>query len=504
MNREIYFDKMMGCWLGKNIGGTIGAPVEGRRNPVPLPLTFPTANEPNDDLDLQLVWLDMLNRKGVAIAAADFADCWINHIVYPFDEYGICVANLKRGLRPPQTGYYNNYFKDCMGSPIRSEIWACLCPARPAAAAWYALQDAQLDHYDEGVYGEIFFAAIESMAFSESDIVKLTSGACAWLPPTSKVREAIELTLQRWQSGTELMALRDELVAKYADANFSHAVINLAFTMAGVLYGEMDFLKSMVMAVNLGFDTDCTGATAGAIVGIVKGFKAINAEYQVKFDERIMVGWGAQDIKAPSSITEMTEQIMKLNTQFEAMRDKPALPLGYELPTPTLPPDSQRFRAKVMIDGRTGDENNVLAAVAAGNLNSFQPVALVDSEIIDLERYRNINEVYVLTEVRLPEPGKYRIMAMSAAAVKMWFNGIAVGDYGVRDFAPSPHRCGDQKVREFAEVNVQVLVKISCAGAFPARVALTVANEKSQRVVEAGMFWDEQSAVRRFNPLAIK
>ena len=505
MNREIYFDKMMGCWLGKNIGGTIGAPVEGRRNPSPLPLEFPRNNEPNDDLDLQLVWLDMLNHKGVDINADDFADGWLNHIVYPFDEYGICVANLKRGLRPPQTGYYNNYFKDCMGSPIRSEIWGCLCPGDPGAAAWYALQDAQLDHYDEGVYGEIFFAAIESMAFKESDMVKLIKSACDWLPPVSKVREAVLLTLQRWQEEMPLTELRAELIGKYADANFSHAVINLAFTVAGMLYAQTDFLKSMVMAVNLGFDTDCTGATAGAIVGIIMGFKAIKQQYpSVVLDERIMVGWGAQNIQAPASISEMTEQIARLNSQFEKMPKKPSLPLAYELPSPQLPADSQRYRARVLIDGRTGDENAVLAAVAAGKLDDFYPVDLIDDEIINLELYRQYNEVYVLTEVRLPSLGTYRIQALSAAPVKLWLNGIPAGEYGANDFAPSPHRHGEFKPRVYGEPNVKVLVKVSCCGSFPARLALIVANEKNQRVVGAKLVWDEKSMTQCYNPLAIK
>ena len=57
--------KIAGCWLGKNIGGTLGAPFEGTREC--LDLTFYTQPlrgepEPNDDLDLQLLWLEMAER----------------------------------------------------------------------------------------------------------------------------------------------------------------------------------------------------------------------------------------------------------------------------------------------------------------------------------------------------------------------------------------------------------------------------------------------------------
>lgn len=60
LNRAEYRDKVLGCWTGKNIGGTLGAPIEGRREM--FDLTFYKQDlygtpAPNDDLDLQLVWL---------------------------------------------------------------------------------------------------------------------------------------------------------------------------------------------------------------------------------------------------------------------------------------------------------------------------------------------------------------------------------------------------------------------------------------------------------------
>ena len=33
LNLEEYRDKVLGCWTGKNIGGTLGAPFEGSRTP---------------------------------------------------------------------------------------------------------------------------------------------------------------------------------------------------------------------------------------------------------------------------------------------------------------------------------------------------------------------------------------------------------------------------------------------------------------------------------------
>ena len=60
--RTDYKDKMLGCWIGKSIGGTIGGPLEGNTNFLDLPYEYPKVNIDNDDLDLQLVWLHQLER----------------------------------------------------------------------------------------------------------------------------------------------------------------------------------------------------------------------------------------------------------------------------------------------------------------------------------------------------------------------------------------------------------------------------------------------------------
>lgn len=60
MNFKEYADKVRACWLGKNIGGTLGCPLEGRRDVFDLDFyvhDIRTGSLPNDDLDLQLVWL---------------------------------------------------------------------------------------------------------------------------------------------------------------------------------------------------------------------------------------------------------------------------------------------------------------------------------------------------------------------------------------------------------------------------------------------------------------
>ena len=74
---------------------------------------------PNDDLELQLVWLEALERHGAALTCRDLGEVWKKRIHHGCDEYSIAVYNLTHGLTPPATGYCNNFFADGMGAAIR-------------------------------------------------------------------------------------------------------------------------------------------------------------------------------------------------------------------------------------------------------------------------------------------------------------------------------------------------------------------------------------------------
>ena len=57
INRNCFRDKVMGCWLGKNAGGTLGEPLEGKFGDKQMfhidwyPF-LPEGGIPNDDLEL--------------------------------------------------------------------------------------------------------------------------------------------------------------------------------------------------------------------------------------------------------------------------------------------------------------------------------------------------------------------------------------------------------------------------------------------------------------------
>lgn len=150
---------------------------------------------PNDDLDIQILWLLALEDKGIHIDAKTMGEYFNEFMIFTHAEYGVAKTNLRTGFQPPVTGSFNNDFKDSCGSYIRAEIWACLFPGKPEKAAEYAFEDAIIDHGDgEGVYAVIFIAVMESAAFYIKDIRKLIEIGLSYIPEAVHFGEDTDCT----------------------------------------------------------------------------------------------------------------------------------------------------------------------------------------------------------------------------------------------------------------------------------------------------------------------
>ena len=75
LSKEELRDQIYACWIGKNIGGTLGAPYEGTQELLDINGFASQAGEPlpNDDLDLQIVWLKALIEVGAQNLVDPFA-----------------------------------------------------------------------------------------------------------------------------------------------------------------------------------------------------------------------------------------------------------------------------------------------------------------------------------------------------------------------------------------------------------------------------------------------
>lgn len=321
LNKERIKDKIHACWLGKNIGGTMGAPYESFRTMLDITGFNSPKGEPlpNDDLDLQLVWLCAAEDLGLNnINSLTLGEYWLKAVTPHWNEYGVAKANMMSGIVPPMSGEYNNAeWKNSNGAWIRSEVWACLAPGFPDIAIRYAYSDAAVDHgVSEGTYAEMFTAAVESAAFIENDIRELIQIGLAKIPSDCRVARSVKLAIKAYDDGLSLKDAREILVKDSEDLGWFQAPCNLGFVILGLLFGEGDFKKSVISAINCGDDTDCTGATVGSIMGILKGVDGIDADLKEYVGDKIVTCSVALPNLSyntcPTTCTELTDRIMRL------------------------------------------------------------------------------------------------------------------------------------------------------------------------------------------------
>jgi ADP-ribosylglycohydrolase len=357
LNLQDYRNKVLGCWLGKNIGGTLGAPFEWRRQVNNV--SFYTQDLggdplPNDDLDIQLLWLVALEEKGIELDASILAEYWTLYVTPHWSEYGTAKINMRSGLMPPLCGTLHNEYKDSCGAFIRSEIWACIAPGCPQVAARYAYEDAILDHGNgEGVYGEVFCAALESAAFVESDIHKLIQVGLSYIPAECGVSGAVHCALEAHQLGKTWREARNLMLEKYRGSamfNLRDTVSdedwergwgegqrgwdvpsNIGMLLIGLLYGEGEFDRSITTAVNCGEDTDCTGATAGSILGIMHGVESIPERWIAPIGHKIRTAClnlgelGFYGNQIPATIDDLTRRTERIARQVALRFQLPLL-----------------------------------------------------------------------------------------------------------------------------------------------------------------------------------
>ena len=92
-----------------------------------------------------------------------------------------------------------------------------------------------------------------------------------------------------------------------------HTIPNDMIVVASLLYGNGDFAKSICMAVEAAFDTDCNGATVGSILGMANGIKSIPPEWASPMNDTLhtsIFGVGTLKISdaAKKTITHISNQ----------------------------------------------------------------------------------------------------------------------------------------------------------------------------------------------------
>lgn len=190
----------------------------------------------------------------------------------------MAFCNFINGYKPPYSSIYKNPYREWIGAQIRGDYYGYIFPGDPERAAEAAYKDASISHVKNGIYGEMFVAAALAIAACTDDMTTIIKGALSFVPATSRFYEEVSAVVTMFESGTNEEKVFDfihEKYDKYTGYGWCHTNPNAMIVVASLLYGKGDYGKTICLAVETGFDTDCNGATAGSVFGMAYGINAI-------------------------------------------------------------------------------------------------------------------------------------------------------------------------------------------------------------------------------------
>ena len=343
-------DKILGAWLGRVCGCLLGKPIEGIRTPDLYPLLKKTGNFPlkryilaseltdeiineckfplrgrcfadtlngkapaDDDTNYTAIGYDIVRRFGRNFTPLNVIDYWVNFQ----GKNAYCTAervayrNFVAGYFPPDTAVYKNPYREWIGAQIRGDFFGYINPGDMQTAADMAWRDASISHIKNGIYGEMFASAMIAAAAVSDSLEDVVRAGISQIPKTSRLYERISALLDFYKAGGSADDFFADFAKRYNEFSghdWCHTISNAEIVAACVLYGEGDFGKSICLAVQQGFDTDCNGATVGSVIGIMKGSSAVGEQWTAPTSfmlETTIFGIGDVDIR------EMAEKTLE-------------------------------------------------------------------------------------------------------------------------------------------------------------------------------------------------
>lgn len=343
-------DRITAAWLGRCAGCVLGKPLEGiDRAPIraylertgaypltdyvpreePLPGGFETydswstatrgnivASARDDDTDYTILGLMVLEAHGFGFTPAQVGELWLERLPFLqiYTAERAAYRNLLHGIAAPETATVRNPYREWIGAQIRADVFGYVAPGDPVAAAEMAYRDAALSHVANGIYGEQWAAGLIAAAFSAETMRDALDAACALVPPRSRLAEALRFVDELHARNLDWEAARDELEVRYGALSFVHTIQNAAVVAAALLWGDGDFTRTIGLAVQAGWDTDCNGATAGSVFGAMHGTEALPERWVAPLNDTIRSAIFNCDGSRISDLAQRTAALAKQRT----------------------------------------------------------------------------------------------------------------------------------------------------------------------------------------------
>ncbi|MGZ0153460.1 ADP-ribosylglycohydrolase family protein [Kribbella sp. WER1] len=318
-------DRIRAAWLGRIAGCNIGKPVESGDywttdrirdylkladayplrdfvpvlDPMPdgfrLVPCWPETTRGNvhgsardDDIDYAILALHLLEKHGDDLRTEDVGVAWTR--LFPIEQVytaeRAAYVNLVNGFTVPEVARRRNPYREWIGAQIRGDVFGYVHAGDPWSAAQLSYRDAALSHVGNGIYGEMWAAALVAAAFTASSPREVVERANAVVPPESRLAEALRDVLALHDAKVTWEDALGRLQERYGHYSWVHTINNAAIVAAALLWSEDDWMTGVGRVVMSGWDTDSNGATVGSVLGVLAGTRGLPEHVIAPLEDR--------------------------------------------------------------------------------------------------------------------------------------------------------------------------------------------------------------------------
>ena len=293
ITKAVLEDRIRGGWAGKMIGVSYGAPTEFRSNGRINEggITWSPERVSNalgqDDLYVGMTMAETMDRLGFDATTEQYGEA------FKVSQYDLWHANagarrlLNLGIKAPMSGHpkYNIHAND-IDFQIEADFIGLMSPGLPQESNKYCERIGRVMNHGDGLYGGMFISGMYTAAYFERDVRKVVAQGLACLPPESGyarvIKDVLDWSAQYpgdWKKTWQLIEDKWDTEDPCPDGALTpfniDARVNGAYIALGLLYGGLDFGRTLEIAARSGQDSDCNPSTAGGILGVMLGYSGI-------------------------------------------------------------------------------------------------------------------------------------------------------------------------------------------------------------------------------------
>ena len=361
LSMDDYRNKMQGGWIGQIAGVSFGASTEFKFRDEIVPEKSLPAWRPEmindafnqDDIYVEMTFLRTLEQYGldasVRQAGIDFAN----------SEYKLWCANLagrtnlRKGIAPPDSSHpkYNSCPND-IDYQIEADYAGLIAPGCPQEVIRLGETFGRLMNFGDGVWAGQFVGALYAAAFFTSDVDALLDEGLKAIPAESDYAQMVR-SVRAWRKEfpSDWTKAWEKVRATYSkrlnpalrDTNGDIDVrLNGAAVVLGLVYGDGDFDRSMVIATRCGWDSDCNPSSVCGVLGCAKGLSGLDRKYTEKIDRETKFSYTSYNLPELFAVCEklMRQIVVRDGGRIEKAADGRewiVLPEKTPVPSPFVP-----------------------------------------------------------------------------------------------------------------------------------------------------------------------